>query len=129
MRKHLVAAALILANAPALAADSPKVATYPVDTETGLIMAPGWEMVRDQCNACHTSHIIPQNPGSRAVWRETIEWMIDTQGLWDLSDTWDPVLDYLSTYYNETGIDMQIFRRKPLDPELMPPMPTAKGDH
>lgn len=129
MKKHLFAAALMLASMPGVAAGSSEVATYPVDAETGLIMAPGWEMVKDQCNACHTSHIIPQNPGNRAVWRETIEWMIDTQGLWDLSDTWDPVLDYLSTYYNETGIDMQIFRRKPLDPELMPPMPTAKGDH
>ncbi len=106
-----------------MAADANQVKNYPVDPTTGLIMAPGWEVVKQQCNACHTSLIIPQNVGSREVWRDTIQWMIDTQGLWDLSDTWEPVLDYLETYYNETGIDMKIFRRKPLTPEQMPPMP------
>jgi hypothetical protein len=49
--------------------------------------------------------------------------MIDTQGLWDLNETWDPVLDYLETYYNESGINMKIFRRKPLEAAQMPPLP------
>jgi cytochrome c5 len=97
--------------------------TYPVDPESGLIMAPGWEVVNYQCNACHTSMIIPQNSGTKAVWRETIQWMIDTQGLWDLSETWDPVLDYLSTHYGEVKMDMEKFRRLPLDPALLPPPP------
>ncbi|QLE84544.1 cytochrome C [Shewanella sp. Scap07] len=101
---------------------------YPIDPVSGLIMAPGWQVVNQQCNACHTSHIIPQNPGSRAVWKDTIDWMIDTQGLWDLSETWDPVLDYLSTYYNESGIDMRIFRRKPLSESQMPPMPSTNKE-
>ncbi|WP_394200002.1 cytochrome C [Shewanella waksmanii] len=101
---------------------------YPIDPESGLIMAPGWEVVNQQCNACHTSHIIPQNPGSKAVWKDTINWMIETQGLWDLSETWDPVLNYLSTYYNESGIDMRIFRRKPLSESQMPPMPSSNEE-
>lgn len=125
MRKALFSIAVLstILMPAAMAADSIQVKSYPVDPTTGLIMAPGWEVVKQQCNACHTSLIIPQNVGSREVWRETIQWMIDTQGLWDLSDTWEPVLDYLETYYNETGIDMKIFRRKPLDADKMPPMP------
>ncbi|MGS0673666.1 cytochrome C [Shewanella sp. 0m-4] len=110
------------------AADAVPVKSYPVDPVSGLIMAPGWEMVDQQCNACHTTLIIPQNKGNREVWRDTIQWMIDTQGLWDLSDTWDPVLDYLSTYYDETGIDMKIFRRKPLEADQMPPLPTSSKE-
>ncbi|MFA0616392.1 cytochrome C [Vibrio splendidus] len=96
---------------------------YGVDKTSGLIMAPGWETVKGQCNACHTSLIVAQNSGNREQWRETIQWMVDTQGLWDLSDTWDPVLDYLSTYYQDKGIDMNKYRRKPIDSALMPPMP------
>lgn len=101
-------------------------AQYPVDPTSQLIMAPGWELVRGQCNACHTSAIIAQNPGNRKVWRETLQWMIDTQGLWQLSDTWEPVLDYLVANYGEKQVDMSRFRRMPLRPELQPPMPQAK---
>ncbi len=88
---------------------------YGVDKASGLIMAPGWETVKGQCNACHTSLIVAQNSGNREQWRETIHWMVDTQGLWDLPDTWDPVLYYLSTYYQDKGIDMNKYRRKPID--------------
>ena len=88
---------------------------YPVDPVSGLKMAPGWELVNRQCNACHTSLIIPQNHADRDGWKETIQWMIDTQGLWDLSETWDPVLTYLSTYYGQPEIDMETFRRLPLE--------------
>ncbi|MGI2261042.1 cytochrome C [Shewanella sp. GXUN23E] len=99
-------------------------AEYPIDPVSGLIMAPGWEMVNYQCNACHTSSIIPQNAGDRKVWRDTIQWMVDTQGLWDLSDTWDPVLDYLATNYGEKKVDMSKFRRLPLPAAQQPKMPS-----
>ena len=95
--------------------------TYPVDPKSGLIMAPGWQGVNQQCNACHSSQIVLQNRGNREFWRETLQWMIDTQGLWDLSDTWEPTLQYLSTYYGEEEIDMATFRRKPISRALMPP--------
>lgn len=102
--------------------------SYPVDKASGLIMAPGWELVKGQCNACHTSLIIAQNSGSKEAWQETLQWMIDTQGLWDLSDTWEPVLSYLSTWYGEAEIDMETFRRKPLDTEYLPPMPSLSKE-
>ncbi|CAM3423658.1 cytochrome C [Parendozoicomonas haliclonae] len=94
---------------------------YATDPESGLIMAPGWELVKAQCGVCHNNSLIIQNPGSRETWRSTIQWMIDTQGLWDLSDTWNPILDYLSTYYGEQRIDLHHFRRLPLPPDKRPP--------
>ncbi|MGL4614012.1 MAG: cytochrome C [Shewanella sp.] len=96
---------------------------YSVDPVSGLIMAPGWEIVNYQCNACHTSLIIPQTSADKASWRKTIQWMVDSQGLWDLSDTWEPVLDYLSTYYGESEMDMTYFRRLALPVNQQPPMP------
>ncbi|QDF67219.1 cytochrome C [Shewanella sp. SNU WT4] len=118
------AACLLLA--PVLAqAQTPT--EYGIDPVSGLIMAPGWEMVNYQCNACHTSLIIPQNSGSKDTWRKTIQWMVDTQGLWDLSDTWEPVLDYLATHYGETEMDMTKFRRLPLIAEQQPAMPTKES--
>lgn len=104
-------------------------AEYPVDPQSGLIMAPGWELVNYQCNACHTSMIVTQNRGDKAFWKETLQWMVDTQGLWDLSDTWEPTLSYLSTYYGQAEMDMTLFRRLPLDVSQLPPpaKPAAKG--
>lgn len=96
-------------------------AEYPVDPQSGLIMAPGWELVNYQCNACHTSMIVTQNRGDKAFWQETLQWMVDTQGLWDLSDTWEPTLSYLSTYYGQVEMDMTIFRRLPIESSQLPP--------
>nr|WP_320127005.1 cytochrome C [uncultured Shewanella sp.] len=96
-------------------------AEYPVDPQSGLIMAPGWELVNYQCNACHTSMIVTQNRGGKAFWQETLQWMVDTQGLWDLSDTWEPTLSYLSTYYGQAEMDMTIFRRLPIESSQLPP--------
>jgi len=97
---------------------------YQVDQKSGLIMAPGWKQINYQCNACHSSMIVAQNNGDREFWRSTIQWMIDSQGLWDLSDTWDPVLDYLVTNYGEKDIDMSTFRRLPLNEDELPPLPS-----
>ncbi|QYX64781.1 cytochrome C [Shewanella putrefaciens] len=94
---------------------------YPVDPQSGLIMAPGWELVNYQCNACHTSMIVTQNRGDKGFWQETLQWMVDTQGLWDLSDTWEPTLSYLSTYYGQAEMDMTIFRRLPIESSQLPP--------
>lgn len=116
----LLVSALFSGAATAASDEAPK-KEYPIDPESGLKMAPGWEMVNAQCNACHSSLIVSQNSGDKNAWRETLQWMIDTQGLWDLSETWEPILDYLSTHYGVSDIDMKTFRRLPLDPTSMPP--------
>ena len=87
---------------------------YPTDKTTGLVKAPGWQLVVGNCSACHSTKLIIQNHGTKDEWRETIQWMIDTQGLWDLSDAWEPILTYLSQCYPQESIDMSIFRRRPL---------------
>ncbi|AIS57841.1 cytochrome C [Vibrio coralliilyticus] len=124
-RAMFIASLLALSPLSVQAEDEAKLTPeqkYGVDKASGLLMAPGWELVNGQCNACHTSLIVAQNSGDKEQWRETIQWMVDTQGLWDLSDTWDPVLNYLSTYYQDKGIDMNKYRRKPIEDALMPPM-------
>lgn len=98
-----------------------------IDPQSGLIKAPGWELVNYQCNACHTTSIIPQNPGNKEEWRATIQWMVDTQGLWDLSDTWEPVLTYLSTNYGKKDVDMSKFRRLPLAADKLPAIDAARA--
>jgi hypothetical protein len=117
MKVHLNRLALlsILASSVSFATE------YPLDPQSGLIMAPDWELVNYQCNACHTSMIVAQNHGDKAFWKETLQWMIDTQGLWDLSDTWEPTLTYLSTHYGKVEMDMTLFRRLPLEPNILPP--------
>ena len=87
---------------------------YTTDKTTGLVKAPGWQLVLGNCSACHSTKLITQNHGTKAEWRETIQWMINTQGLWDLSDAWEPILTYLSQCYPQEEIDMSIFRRRPL---------------
>lgn len=126
LKAAALAVAMVLSSSTMAAGDKKD---YPVDQESGLIMAPGWEMVKQQCNACHSSKLVAQNSGNREVWRGTLQWMIDTQGLWDLSDTWEPVLKYLSTYYGGDEIDMATFRRLPLTKDQLPPSRAAlKGE-
>jgi len=126
LKAAALAVAMVLSSSTMAAGDKED---YPVDKNSGLIMAPGWEMVKQQCNACHSSKLVAQNSGNREVWRGTLQWMIDTQGLWDLSDTWEPVLKYLSTYYGGDEIDMATFRRLPLTKDQLPPSRAAlKGE-
>ena len=87
---------------------------YSIDKTTGLIKAPGWQLVLGNCSACHSTQLITQNHGTKAEWKNTIQWMINTQGLWDSSDAWEPILNYLSQCYPQEEIDMSIFRRRPL---------------
>ena len=88
-----------------------------IDAKTGLIMAPGFELVSTQCVVCHSPRLITQNRADRAGWRAMIRWMQETQGLWPLGEQEGLVLDYLATNYGPqpTG------RRRPLPPSLLPP--------
>ena len=70
------------------------------DPNTGFIIAPGWETVRNNCIACHSAALVTQNSGSRAHWLSMIRWMQDPQGLWVLdNNTENTILKYLSSYY------------------------------
>ena len=55
------------------------------------------QLVLDNCTACHSTAIIRQQSLSRQRWDETITWMQEKQGLWDLEPTVrEKILDYLS---------------------------------
>lgn len=71
----------------------------PVDPETGLVIGPGFNLVKANCLGCHSSKLITQNRASRTTWKETILWMQQTQNLWDLGENEPKILDYLSEHY------------------------------
>lgn len=94
------------------------------DPDTGLVMAEGWETVRDSCTACHSANLVTQNSGTRNHWQSLIRWMQDTQGLWEFQpETEETILDYLAEYYGPK----EDTRRPALPRTLMPenPYPTV----
>jgi len=90
------------------------------DPNTGLILADGWEAVRNNCTACHSAGLVTQNSGSRNYWLGLIRWMQATQNLWQFdAETETAILDYLATHY---GVK-EGARREPLPKELLPANP------
>ena len=64
-----------------------------------LPLGKGRAQVLKNCTVCHSSAIILQTHMSRKKWDQTLSWMQDKQGLWDLQpDLRKIILDYLSTY-------------------------------
>ena len=82
-----------------------------IDKETGLIIAPGFEQVKQTCTVCHSPMLITQNKADRDGWLEMIRWMQDKQGLWQLEPPLEnAILDYLAANYGPTAAS----RRPPL---------------
>ena len=97
-----------------------------VDTDTGLVISPGWEEVRIHCGGCHSHSIVTNQRANRDAWRDMIRWMQRTQNLWELpakSET--EILDYLAANY---GPDTTRQRRAPIPPALMPRATTEPDD-
>ena len=91
-----------------------------VDPASGLIAAPGWQIVQSTCTSCHSSQIILQNSGSREVWQSRIVWMQETQGLPALAaEVETTILDYLAANYGQKAAT----RRAGLAPHLLPTNP------
>ena len=72
----------------------------------------GAELVRAHCSACHSLALVYQNRMTRDGWISTIRWMQEKQGLWDLGEAEEPILDYLEENYGVADIP---WRRKPLE--------------
>ena len=70
-----------------------------IHVETGLIDAPGLQLVIQNCTNCHSSKLISQNRMNMAGWSSTIKWMQETQNLWDLGDSEAAILKYLAANY------------------------------
>lgn len=79
---------------------------------TGLVLADGFELVRQNCTVCHSAKLITQNRATREGWASMIDWMQEKQGLWELGVNEAPILDYLATHY---GVGEQAGRRANLE--------------
>jgi len=120
IRVFALSCGLLLSGWLAWAAEP--VAEVAVDEASGLIMAPGWELVRNNCISCHSAKQFLQQRGTRETWRSVILWMQGRAGLWPLdAATESTILDYLETHH---GPD-ESFRRPPIPAHLMPVNPYA----
>lgn len=85
----------------------------PMDQATEILKIDrGLEVVRAHCSGCHSLALVAQNRMSRKGWQNTIRWMQEKQGLWDLGEAEAVILDYLERNY---GVTERPWRRKPLD--------------
>ncbi len=88
-----------------------------VDEASGLIKAPGWELVRANCGGCHSHALVIQQRADRQTWLAMIRWMQASQNLWQFPpDTEAQILDYLAANYPPQPNR----RRAPIPPSLMP---------
>ena len=54
------------------------------------------------CSSCHSMMIVKQQKLSREDWDETLEWMVEEQGMDELPEGIRPlVLDYLAKHFGE----------------------------
>lgn len=117
MRWLRTAPCLLLALV-AIASASEAATDYPTDPRTGLVMAPGWELVSAHCGACHSYRLVTAQRGDAGFWLSVIRWMQKTQNLWQIPpDQEREIVEYLATNYNESDWG----RRPPLPASLMPP--------
>ncbi|MDC6405464.1 MULTISPECIES: monoheme cytochrome C [Maribacter] len=70
-----------------------------IHVRTGLVAAEGLQEVITNCTTCHSSKLIVQNRMGKEQWNATIRWMQETQGLWDLGENQQIIVDYLTTNY------------------------------
>jgi len=70
-----------------------------IHLRTGLIEAEGMFLVVNNCTNCHSAKLVTQNRMNTERWNETIKWMQETQGLWDLGDSQEIIVNYLVTNY------------------------------
>ncbi len=70
-----------------------------IHLRTGLREAEGLTQVINNCTNCHSAQLVIQNRMSAERWAATIRWMQETQGLWDLGENEEIIINYLVTNY------------------------------
>jgi hypothetical protein len=115
--------AVILVGIVAGIAFSSALATDPeLDPATGLKMTGDWQLVRNNCVACHSARLITQQRGTEAHWLSLIRWMQAKQNLWQFEpETENKIIGYLAATYPPQADR----RRAAISPDLMPPNPYA----
>ena len=114
--------AMLAAFLASLAVGQALAAEPELDPFTGLRMTGDWEVVRNNCVACHSAKLITQQSGSESHWLGLIRWMQAKQNLWQFEpETEQRIIGYLAENYPPR----EQSRRAALPPELMPPNPYA----
>lgn len=124
MRFRLLLPLLFLASTclPIASSGPSQKATYARDPSSGLLMAPDWELVRNNCIMCHSMMIVVAQRGTRTSWERTLEWMRTQAGMPELSsDSAQRILRYLEVHQGPIAVG----RRRPIQADLMPPNPSA----
>ena len=67
--------------------------------QSGFIDDTGVTPVIQNCTQCHSAKLVTQNRMSAEGWKATIEWMQETQNLWDLGDKQEKIVAYLAKNY------------------------------
>lgn len=76
----------------------------PEDLWQGLPPGPGREVVFGTCQACHSLAIVKQQGLNRETWDETLNWMVEEQGMPPLDPkNLELALDYLATHYGRNS--------------------------
>ncbi|GAB5401682.1 MAG: hypothetical protein Aureis2KO_32670 [Aureisphaera sp.] len=70
-----------------------------IHVRTGLIEAEGLMEVVNNCTNCHSALLVTQNRMNKERWEATIDWMQETQNLWDLGKNEEIIINYLVANY------------------------------
>jgi hypothetical protein len=100
--------------------DEIKQTAIKTDPLTGLKMTNHWEVVRNNCIACHSANQFLKQRGTRQTWVEILRWMQKSQGLTKFTSTVETqILDYLVKNHGPVGRA----RRALIPPSLLPKNP------
>lgn len=92
------------------------------DPDSGLINAPGWQLVRAHCGACHALTLVEQQRGDRRFWDTIIDRMQRDHGLWTIpAEQRRRIVDYLAEHYATAPLPKLGVRRPPLPASALPP--------
>ena len=124
MKNKLILTTILIGLTAALAVNLP-VAQEVTSDASNLVVAEGWQEVQATCTECHSSLLITQNSGDKAVWESRIRWMQETQGLQTLNpELEESTLNYLAANYGQKTFS----RRAPLRTQFMPENPYQPED-
>lgn len=70
-----------------------------IHLRTGLKEGVGLMETVNNCTNCHSAKLVTQNRMDAARWAATIDWMQETQNLWDLGGNEEIIINYLVTNY------------------------------
>lgn len=87
------------------AEDDPNRIENGIHVRSGLIVDKDYELVVNNCGACHSYKLVVQNRANEAGWTASIRWMQKTQKLWDLGENEAKIVAYLAKNYGSKEVN------------------------